>query len=69
VCESIPLIMAEDTEKKKGFLKRAASGASKVAGKAANDAKNQAKGMATDYVAKQAEKALKEKLDIFKNKK
>lgn len=66
--ESIALDMTGDGDKKKGFLKRAASGASKAAGKAANDAKNQAKNKATEFVVNQAKKNAEKKMDDVKNK-
>jgi len=68
VCASVPQYMAEETEKKKGFLKRAASGASKAAGGAINNAKNQAKAKATEYVVEQAKKNAEKQIDDVKNK-
>ena len=66
--ETIPQYMTEETEKKKGFLKRAASGASKAAGGAINNAKNQAKAKATEYVVNQAKKNAEKKMDDMKSK-
>ena len=65
---SIPLNMTGDAEKKKGFLKKAASGASKAAGGAINNAKNQAKAKATEYVVEQAKKNAEKQMDDMKNK-
>ena len=71
--------MTEDSPKK-GFLRRAAGGATKktadmagkVAGGAIESAKNQAKAKATEYVVKhakqQAEKSLKDKMDSIGKK-
>ena len=55
-------------EKKKGFLKKAASNASKAASGAINNAKNQAKAKATEYVVNQAKKNTEKKMDDMKNK-
>ena len=66
--ETIPQYMTEETEKKKGFLKRAASGASKAACGAINNANNQAKAKATEYVVEQAKKNAEKQMEDVKNK-